>query len=109
MGPMRTQEYILTVWSAGKRKCQDAEGNCLLLIGSEGGTSFLDQSQKKKHQCNFIFLSTVKWKLPFARTVLWNMVHYIMSVLSVEKHSNEKSAAIITQWCPHHKQKQTNS
>ena len=70
MGPMRTQEYILTVWSAGKRKCQDAEGNCLLLIGSEGGKSFLDQSQKKKHQCNFIFLSTVKWKLPFARNGL---------------------------------------
>lgn len=70
MGPMRTQEYILTVWSAGKRKCQDAEGNCLLLIGSEGGTSFLDQSQKKEYQCNFIFLSTVKWKLPFARNDL---------------------------------------
>ena len=48
MGPMRTQ-YILTVRSAGKRKCQDAEGNCLLLIGSEGGTSFLDQSQSARN------------------------------------------------------------
>ena len=70
MGPMRTQEYILTVWSAGKRKCQDAEGNCLLLISSESGTSFLDQSQIRKRNTNAIFLSTVKWKLPFARNGL---------------------------------------
>ena len=111
MGPMRTQEYILTVWSAGKRKCQDAEGNCLLLIGSESSTSFLDQSQIRKRNTNAIlyFYRQSNENCRLRGTIFWNMVHYIMSVLSVEKHSDEKSAAIITQWCPHHKQKQTNS